>query len=1015
MQRSYRPLLALCSLLLAALILSHPSVSYAAPPAQTATPAPPTATDAASGDTGYDYVVKVGDSWSSLAARTGFTIAELQAANPQAVRTTAYLLVGETLRIPGSAAAPDSTPGATTIYVVGAGESWNSIAQKLGIPAATLRAANPQAIRNGLVLYRGEQLVIPNAPVSAATTATVAATPTPPTPAAATDEPAATETPEEEPTAELTAEPTAEPEAEAAEAVTEEPTAAATAAPEAEAAETPEEEPTAEAGPTCPELFSAYPALVEGLLADGDVEAALAFLTDCQALDGEQTLTEDITDDNRADLVLRLVNPRSDAAAPDTELLIFVAGDDGLALTFQARPAGQVRILTTTDLNADDQPDIVWVDTTCGASTCFDTVYVRSWNGESWLDWSDATITMAYGEIELPEIAADGQGREIVLQGGVYGSVGAGPQRSRAEIWGSIDGAPYTLLERTYETSNCLYHKVLDANEALAQADGFDAARELYTEAVTNRLLTKCWQRTDELEELRSFSLFRLAVISAYAGDAAGAAENIDQLVAAYPDADFTALGRAWLEAFNATGDVVAACAAATAFAEANPATYESLSDYGYANPTFTAADLCPVLDVAPAPLAETAAEPEATPTATPEPEATLAPNDLPAVAVPDLPGAAGELPGCPANLSGYATVLPDVLAVTGGDALIVETWLRLCDGMNDERGGLLLQDLDGDGVGDALFLPTLISDLGYGPGGVQGALLIYHGQADGAYELVYSPDILGQPQVVAGDDVNGDGQPDLIYTVASCGTACLAEMRIITWDAAAGEYVRIDAPGAFIAEGEVRIEELPEGAAGVGKQLVLTGGVSGTRAGGIETPHAEVWRTLDGERFRRITWSYDREASGNDCLGLRLVEANVALQAADVLGYAPAAALYRAALDDDLRACSIYGIPASEELRILRGQAAFRLMQTEALSGSVPAAQVVLDELAAADDENPFAAAGAQWLAAFQAEGDPAAACAAVQTIFDRETITWQVTDHFGTDHPPLAPEEMCFVPLEE
>jgi hypothetical protein len=103
---------------------------------------------------------------------------------------------------------------------------------------------------------------------------------------------------------------------------------------------------------------------------------------------------------------------------------------------------------------------------------------------------------------------------------------------------------------------------------------------------------------------------------------------------------------------------------------------------------------------------------------------------------------------------------------------------------------------------------------------------------------------------------------------------------------------------------------------------------------------------------------------------GCASIEANVALQAADVLGYAPAAALYRAALADDLRACSIYGIPASEELRILRGQAAFRLMQTEALSGSVPAAQAVLDELAAADDENPFAAAGAQWLAAFPGRG---------------------------------------------
>jgi hypothetical protein len=67
---------------------------------------------------------------------------------------------------------------------------------------------------------------------------------------------------------------------------------------------------------------------------------------------------------------------------------------------------------------------------------------------------------------------------------------------------------------------------------------------------------------------------------------------------------------------------------------------------------------------------------------------------------------------------------------------------------------------------------------------------------------------------------VNGDGQPDLIYTVASCGTACLAEVRIITWDAAAGEYVRIDAPGAFIAEGEVRIEESAGGCGGCGQAV---------------------------------------------------------------------------------------------------------------------------------------------------------------------------------------------------
>jgi hypothetical protein len=34
---------------------------------------------------------------------------------------------------------------------------------------------------------------------------------------------------------------------------------------------------------------------------------------------------------------------------------------------------------------------------------------------------------------------------------------------------------------------------------------------------------------------------------------------------------------------------------------------------------------------------------------------------------------------------------------------------------------------------------------------------------------------------------------------------------------------------------------------------------------------------------------------------------------------------------------------------------------------------------------------------------------------LFDRETLTWQITDHFGYNHPALAPEEICFVPPVE
>ena len=310
--------------------------------------------------------------------------------------------------------------------------------------------------------------------------------------------------------------------------------------------------------------------------------------------------TADWTGDGADDLAVVITNPQSDAATPETDLLIFDSNGERYDLAYRARAAGAVRILATEDINEDGKPDIVWVDTTCGASTCFDTVNVRSWDGKAWADWTDKTITMAYADITLDDSRDTSQGQEIQLMGGVYGSVGAGPQRSRTEIWGSVDGAPYRLVEKVYDRSNCLYHKVLDANEALQryQEIGLVQAKEMYTEAVTNRNLTKCWEHDNELDELRSFSLFRLALISAYDGKPDEAAENVAQLQQGFPDSIFTQLGQAWLAAYQPSQDIAAACMAATQFATENPVSYESLSDYGYSNPTFQPEDLCPILNI---------------------------------------------------------------------------------------------------------------------------------------------------------------------------------------------------------------------------------------------------------------------------------------------------------------------------------------------------------------------------------------------------------------------------------
>ncbi len=970
--------LASLALLMAALAL--PESFGARVEAQTATPAPaPT------------YVVQPGDSWTSVSRKTGIPIGELQAANPRSVRPTGWLLVGEVLILPvrseatPTAATPTTSPPTTTatltatpdpilalptneagqrIYIVQPGESWNSIAQKFGVSPEALRAANPRAVRPGLVLFRNEQLIIP-APVSA--------TPTP--------SPAATPTPEE-----------------------------------TEATETPAAEEPAEASAPCPAAFADYPARIAEMLANSsDMDAVMTFLDNCAALVMNNARSGDWNGDGVADWAIVLENPHSDSAQPEQELLILMSDDAGYALSYQARPAGRVSILAADDVNLDGQPDLIWVDTTCGASTCFDAVLVRSWDGSAWIDWTERTIVMAYAEVKLDEASDNGQGREIVLQGGQYGSIGAGPQRERTEVWGSVDGAPYTLLERVYAPSNCLYFKVLDANEALArhQELGLAPARELYTEAVTNRTLVKCGQRSDEMNELRSFSLFRLAVIHGYEGAPALAAETVEQLRDIFPDSPFTPLAEAWLEVYASTGDAAAACSAATAYAEAHPETHQALSDYGYANPTFTAADLCPVLDVDQAAPADEAAGSAASAIEASQPITPLftltATTDLSAVTPVAEP--AGELPDCPKTLDEYTTALPIVLTLAEGDPLIVETWLRLCDGMTDQRGGMLLADFNGDGVEDALFLPTIVSDLGFGPGGAQGAVLLYHGGSAG-YALVYAPEVYGQPTLLAADDLNGDRRLDLAWTVDGCSTFCVKEVQIVTWDRQRRAYIPIIEPGAIIAEGKAEFTEAAPELPGQGLQLVLRGGVSGAPDGGLKIEHEEIWRSVDGRPFRRLSWTYDRNNSNSNCMGLRLIEADIALHAADILGYGPAIDLYRGALDPSLRACSIYGIPAPEELKLLQGLAMFRLVQAQALSGDLEAAQESLAALQQGQGDSAYARAAAQWLEVYTAQKDAALACQRLQTLFDKETLTWQITDHFGYNHPALAPEQVCFVP---
>lgn len=1054
--------------------------AYAQTSEQTAEPA----------QNGYTYVVQRGDNWYTVSVRTGLSIAELRAANPQAVRGSGWLITGEKLFV------PTKQPVNTTTYNVQAGESWSVIAKKFGISIGLLKAANPQAVRPDDVLHRNETLVIPlpegavtpegtpaasttvtatttttasaavdTAPVTAtvtttatsAVTATATITATSAVTAAeptATEEPTATTEPTatEEPTATPTTEPTA----------TEEPTATAVTEPvtETTAATTTEGITATEALTTetaevptsaqCPSDFADYPtAVLNALNNGGGVDGLQTFLTTCHAAPATPLAPQDLTGDGNEDLVLIYPNPNVTSPKPVMDLLILNGGADGFTVGYQARAESEVNLLGALDINSDGQNDVAWIETTCGADTCFDTVQLYSWDGTSWRNWTSTKITMANAETSLEDRSEAGQGLEIVLTGGEYGNPAAGPQRSRTEVWGSVAGAPYTLLEKSLAASDCLYYTVLDANTAFQNggADDFVQAETLYTQATTDQKLVACGQRENEVAELQSFSLYRLALIAAYRGQPGVAADLIGTITSLYPGSVYDQVGQSWVAAYGQGGDIGAACTAVTQFAESNPEAVAVLGDYGYANPSFSAEEICPVLNIAvPTPTAdeiaaasstmtvtttttETATTTETTvitetaaPTVTEVTTPTAAfttttpvTDTAPVTTTESATGTAATddetgLATCPQDLTGYVDTLPTILTTAKGDETAIDAWLRSCNALDDQRGAFRLTDLNQDSQQDALFFPTIVSDRGFGPEGTQGAVLIYHGNADGTYTLVANPEIYGLPTLLTVEDLNADEQTDIAWSVEGCSTSCISEVQIVTWDGTV--YTSTIKPGATIAEGSASFADIPADDPGKGKELVLEGGVSKTAEGGLAVPHTEIWQSIDGQPFQRIRWTYDRTVDGANCLGLRLVEADVALQAAAVLGYDPAIDLYTKAIDPSLEACSIFGMAAAEELPLLQGLASFRLIQAHALAGDFVAAGETLTSLSQGQPDSGYTKAAQQWLDEYEANGDATAACAAVQPIFDEETDLWQITDHFGYNHPALAAEQVCYTP---
>lgn len=377
-------------------------------------------------------------------------------------------------------------------------------------------------------------------------------------------------------------------------------------------ASTPTVEPVSVPSP--PAAFEDYPTVIAEYLSEAG-DAALGDSCLEEVFDAWQLLLPDSDDwpclvvnadadpDDEVVALLGRQSPESVDPMAMTQWQVFVIDPQAdtyevsyvsILMEVEAQVPAKPHLMAVDDINGDGMPELVYWESSCGAHTCYSTVHILG--GGDYQSLTDGEISMPYADIRLEDRDGDGA-QELIMTGGTIGSIGAGPQRVREEVY-AWNGAAYTLAQTTYEPTNVLYLRILDADAAFANGD-YIAARRMYQEAFNDTSL-ELWKENagtsvDERDELEPYILFRIALCEIALGTAPQVSiPLLQQASGNYPGSLNAELAGAFLTQYLATGDVTASCAAARDFANTYIDLFTTVWDYGYANPGFDANAVCP-------------------------------------------------------------------------------------------------------------------------------------------------------------------------------------------------------------------------------------------------------------------------------------------------------------------------------------------------------------------------------------------------------------------------------------
>lgn len=268
-------------------------------------------------------------------------------------------------------------------------------------------------------------------------------------------------------------------------------------------------------------------------------------------------------------------------------------------------------VVAASDLTGDGTPDPVLGRSICGAHTCTYFYSILSQQGgtlenitASSDDQTFGVITMTYAEA-LPPSDETGDGvLDFLIYGGWVGSAGSGIQRPRTEVW-SWNGEAIALADVRLDPTEYRYHLLWEANDEFDQGN-VDRAVNLYEQVIGDRTLLDEGSFNDEQDvynDTRSFAAFRLTLAALVENNSARATEWNTWLNRNYSESPITTASDLLLTMAE-TASLEESCADVTDYLRQFEVTQDewttasptgALRDMGYANPSLTADDVCPL------------------------------------------------------------------------------------------------------------------------------------------------------------------------------------------------------------------------------------------------------------------------------------------------------------------------------------------------------------------------------------------------------------------------------------